>query len=442
MGEPRITPRTFKGMRDFLPQEMLRREELFQYLRTVYQRYGFAPVETPAVEYLDILMGKYGSEGEKLIYRLDYKGGQVLALRYDLTVPLARLAAEHRDLPKPFKRYQMQPVWRADRPQLRQGRYREFYQCDADIIGEADRVADAEILCLIGEVIDGLGLGTAKVRVNHRRILEGMVAAAGLPQEAGPAVLRAIDKVDKVGEEGIEAEFEREEIPKEARGLLLEFLQHPKGGRTEIEALREAYDDSGIQEGCADLLRIWECLDALGAPLDRFEFRLSLARGLDYYTGAVYEAFVDELPHIGSLAGGGRYDDLISVFSPESLPAVGAAIGFDRILTALEQMGKTSERSTATQVLVLRFSDDDEAAALRMTGRLRNAGIATEVVYRHGKLGKQIGVADKRGIPIVVFQGTDEAARGEWTLKELRTGEQNVVPDDKVATVVSKLLRH
>lgn len=239
----RITPRTFKGTRDLLPADMIQREELFEYLRKVYRRYGFVPLETPTIEYLDILLGKYGSEGEKLLYRLDYKGGHVLALRYDLTVPLARVVAQYPDLPRPFRRYQIQPVWRADSPQLRQGRYREFYQCDADIVGETDRIADAEILALIAELIGGLGLGSFHVRVNHRKILEGLVLAAGLPLESAPAVLRSIDKIDKVGEEGIEAELTKEGIPGAARATLLDLLQHPSGGRAEIEALMARLPD-------------------------------------------------------------------------------------------------------------------------------------------------------------------------------------------------------
>ena len=431
-----ITPRTFKGTRDFLPAEMLRREELFAYLRRVYQRYGFAPLETPAVEFLEILLGKYGAEGEKLIYPLAYKGGNVLALRYDLTVPLARVAAQYRDLPKPFKRYQMQPVWRADRPQLRQGRYREFYQCDVDIVGETDRIADAEILCLTAEVIAGLGIGDFQVRVNHRRVLEGMIEAAGLPPEAGPAVLRAIDKIDKVGEEGIEAELVAEGIEPGPRGVLLEVLTHPKGGRAEIESLGNRLRNAAAHEGIADLLRIWSCLEAMDAPMERFEFRLSLARGLDYYTGAVYESFVDALPHMGSLSGGGRYDGLIGVFSPTEIPAVGTTVGFERILAALEQLGRSTERSTPTEVMVLQFAAEGEASALGILGRLRRAEIPAEISYKAGKLGKQIGVADKRGIPYILFQGPDEAARGEWSLKHLASGDQWVLSADGIVSLL------
>lgn len=438
----RITPRTFKGTRDLLPADMIRREELFAYLRSVYRRYGFVPLETPTIEYLDILLGKYGSEGEKLLYRLDYKGGHVLALRYDLTVPLARVVAQYPDLPRPFRRYQIQPVWRADSPQLRQGRYREFYQCDADIVGEADRIADAEILALIAELVDGLGLGSFHIRVNHRKILEGLVLAAGLPLESGPAVLRAVDKVDKVGEAGIEAELEREGIPASARAVLLDLLQHPAGGRSEIEALTSRLPDQpAIEEGCADLLRIWDCLEHLGANMPAFQFRLGLARGLDYYTGAVYEAFTDALPHMGSLAGGGRYDGLVAIFSGNDVPAVGATVGIDRILTALEQLGKSPARSTVTEVMVLQWGPESEAAALAVTGRLRRAGIPCEVGYRSGKLGKQIGNVSKRGIPMVLFQGPEEAARGEWNLKMLESGEQITIPDAALETELRARVR-
>ena len=437
----KITPRTFKGTRDFLSAEMIRREELFEYLRSVYRRYGFAPLETPAMEFLEILLGKYGIEGEKLLYRLAYRDGNTLALRYDLTVPLARVAAQYRDIPKPYKRYQMQPVWRADRPQLVQGRFREFYQCDADIVGESSRVADAEILCLCSELLEGLGVGACKIRINHRKILEAVVAAAGLPDSAGPAVLRAVDKVDKVGEAGIEAELDAEGIPAEARSVILDLLAHPKGGVKEVRALSERLSSvPSAVEGCGDLEEVFAAFGAMGGNLEHLEFRLTLARGLDYYTGVVFEAYLEALPHIGSLSGGGRYDDLVSLFSKEAMPAVGATIGFDRILTALDQLGKSGTKSTRTAVLVLQFDESSQGAALRVLGGLRRAGLAAEVWYHPEKLGKQVGQADKRGIPMVTFQGPDERARGTWQVKHLPSSSQREVTEEELATAVAEML--
>ncbi len=437
----RITPRTFRGMRDFLPAEMIAREELFAYLREVFQRYGLAPLETPAVEYLEILLGKYGSEGDKLIYPLAYKGGSVLALRYDLTVPLARVVAQYRDLPRPFKRYQLQPVWRADRPQLIQGRYREFWQCDADIVGDDNRIADAEILALTAEVLDGLGVGSYRIRVNHRKILEGMVQLSGLRPEAVPAVLRAVDKVDKVGEEGIGSELEAEGIDAGPRRQILDLLSRPSGGMDAIRDLMNACPGTpALQEGCSDLLKIWGCLESLGSPMGSFEFRLTLARGLDYYTGAVFESFAESLPHVGSLTGGGRYDGLIGVFSQESVPAVGTTIGIDRIMTALTQSGRSWDRISRTQVLVLQFGAESEAACLAMTGRLRREGLAAEVWYRPDRLKKQLAHADRLGVPVVLFQGPDEASRGEWALKGMAGGEQLSVPEDRVCEAVRRVL--
>ncbi|MFN8546848.1 MAG: histidine--tRNA ligase [Candidatus Eisenbacteria bacterium] len=421
----RIEPRTFRGARDFLPAEMIRREGIFDLLRDLFQRYGFAPLETPAIEYMEILLGKYGVEGEKLIYPLAYKGGKTAALRYDLTVPLARVVAQYRELPRPFKRYQMQPVWRADTPQIHQGRYREFYQCDADIVGEESRVADAEILALIGEILTALDLGTFKVRVNHREILEGMVRFVGLPSEATRGVIRAIDKFDKVGIPGVEQELAKEAIEPGPRARLLELLELPSGGPEAIEALlTRAGTDASVASGARDLARLWEALGPLTSDLSVYEFRLTLARGLDYYTGPVFESFVDALPHLGSLTGGGRYDDLVSLFSEEGLPAVGTTIGLDRIFSALEQLEKGGGAPSRTEVMVLQFGAEAEAAALAMTGSLRRAGLRAEVWYRADRLGKQIQQADKRGIPIVVFQGPDEAARGEWMIKVLKSGEQ------------------
>jgi histidyl-tRNA synthetase len=426
----RIRPRVFKGTRDFLPAEMIRREDVFAYLRQVFRRHGFSPLETPAFEYLEVLLGKYGSESEKLIYPLAYRDGRTLALRYDLTVPLARVVAQYPELARPFKRYQMQPVWRAERHQLHRGRYREFYQCDADIVGESHRLADAEILAVAGEVLAGLEVGPFKVRVNHRRILRGIVRAAGLPDEAGPAVLRAIDKIDKVGATGVEIALAQEGIEENARTRILSILDRPPGGGEVIRSLGNDFaGEQEIAEGCADLLVVWNYLAALGATVGCFEFRLDLARGLDYYTGAVFESFLESLPHIGSLTGGGRYDGLVGVFSEDEVPAVGTTIGIDRILAALEQSGRSSGRSTVTQILVLQFGAESEAAALRMTGRLRQAGIATEVWYRPDRLKKQLAQADRRGIPVVLLQGPDELARGEWTAKRLASGEQRCVAE-------------
>ena len=437
----RIHPRTFRGMRDFLPAEMIRREEIFGYLREVFGRYGFSPLETPAVEYLEILLGKYGVEGEKLIYPLAYRGGHTLALRYDLTVPLARVIAQHSSLPRPFKRYQMQPVWRADRPQLIQGRYREFYQCDADIVGETSLIADAEILALTGEVLRGLEVGPFRVRVNHRRILEGLVRVAGLPLESVPAGRPAHANIDKAGEAGIEAELAAEGIEPAARRRILDLLGRPAGGKEAIEGLLAALPgDPGIEAGCADLLAIWDALEAMGAELPRYQFRLGLARGLDYYTGAVFESFLESLPHIGSLTGGGRYDGLVGVFSPEEVPAVGTTIGLDRIFSALEQSGQARGAASRTSVLVLQFGAEAETAALVMTGRLRAAGINTEVWYRPERLKKQLAQADRRGIPLVLFQGPDEAAAQAWTAKQLSTGEQRVLPDAEVPQRLRKWL--
>jgi histidyl-tRNA synthetase len=438
----KIEPRTFRGMRDFLPAEMIQREEIFGYLRDVFQRYGFSPLETPAVEYLDVLLGKYGREGEKLIYPLAYRGGKVLALRYDLTVPLARVVAQHTELPRPLKRYQMQPVWRADRPQLIQGRYREFYQCDVDIVGESHHLADAEILALTAEVLTGLEVGSFRVRVNHRKVLEGIIESAGLPQTAGPAVLRAVDKVDKVGEAGIEVELAAEGIEPEPRRRILDLLARAPGGRAAILDLSVAFPGvAAIQEGCANLAAIWADLEALGVPLEPYEFRLTLARGLDYYTGAVFESFLDALPHVGSLTGGGRFDGLVGLFSEQEVPAVGTSIGLDRIFAALEQTGRAASRVSRTEVMVLQFGAGSEAACVGLAGRLRRLGLRAEVWYRPERLKKQISQADRRGIPLVVFQGPDEVARREWVGKWLPTGEQRSFPEDETPETVQRWLR-
>ena len=429
-GGGRIRPRVFKGTRDFLPAEMIRREEVFAYLRQVFRRYGFSPLETPAFEYLEVLLGKYGRESEKLIYPLAYRDGRTLALRYDLTVPLARVVAQYPDLPRPFKRYQMQPVWRAERHQLHRGRYREFYQCDADIVGESHRLADAEILALAGEILSGLEVGPS-----GSGSTTGGSCAVSCARRVCPGVrgrrccARSTRSTRSVCPAWNRRWRKRRSRPR-ARARILAILERPAGGEEAIRSLGDAFAaEAEIAEGCADLLTIWGLLASLGADMSCFEFRLDLARGLDYYTGAVFESFLEALPHVGSLTGGGRYDGLVGVFSEEEVPAVGTTIGIDRILAALEQSGrKTGRAGSHPGAGRCNSGRSRNRPRCGSPDSLRRAGIATEAWYRPDRLKKQFAQADKRGIPVVLLQGPDEAARGEWTAKRLATGEQRSVP--------------
>src|SRR5262245_32989570 len=286
---PSVEPRLFNGTRDLLPSELLPRNDLLRTLVGVFERFGFAPVETPAMEFLDILLGKYGPEGEKLIYRLAYEDGNTLALRYDLTVPLARLVCMHPELPKPFKRYQIQPVWRADRPQPNQGRFREFYQCDVDTVGSASLIADAENVAVVHEGVLALGLRDFQVRLNNRKTLRGVVTWAGVPDREADA-LRVLDKLDKVGPEGVRAELEAGGFKKDSIDRLLRFADL-RGPAEQVlkEAATLLGSDRWASEGLAETREILDHVAAMGVDPSRLVVDLSLTRGLDYYTGPVYE---------------------------------------------------------------------------------------------------------------------------------------------------------
>ncbi len=422
----RITPRLYNGTRDFLPAEMLAREELLATMRRSFQLYGFAPVETPAMEYLEILLGKYG-EDEKLIYKLDYRNDEAarrLALRYDHTVPLARLIGMHSDLPLPFKRYQFQPVWRADRPQPRQGRFREFWQCDIDTVGSESRLADAEILAAAAEMLTALELPDYRIRVNHRRLLTTLIRWAGYPVQREGAVCGAIDKLEKIGREGVLKELAG--LPAEGGDgeKLLDLLDRGADWST-LERLSELDSGDGAAEtALAELEELHRLCLGLGVPEEHLRLDLHLARGLSYYTGPIFETVIPSLPHMGSVMGGGRYDELIGLYLGRSMPATGLTMGLDRILAAMAQLGREHTRTTPAVVWITRgFAETDEAA-VALAGRLRGAGIPCELSLEQGKLKKQFSAANRKGIPLVITLGPDEAAAGKVTLKDMQSGSQ------------------
>ncbi len=437
-----IQPRIYNGTRDILPAQMLQRERLLSAMRRSFQLYGFAPVETPAMEYLEILLGKYGDE-EQLIYKLDYRNDQPdrrLALRYDLTVPLARLVAMNADLPMPFKRYQFQPVWRADRPQPHQGRFREFMQCDLDTVGSASLMSDAEILAAAAELMKSLQLPGFVIRVNHRRLLSAMVDAAGLPLEQESAVCASIDKLDKVGLEGVAAELEKRGIPGAAKESILELLGR-EVSLGKLDALRDlAAGSEKAESALRELEELSSLCHGLGVEASHLRLDLYLARGLSYYTGPIFETVLPSLPHMGSLMGGGRYDGLVGMFLGRDLPAVGATMGLDRILAAMEQLKLPTAAATPTRFLITRFFADTEQRSLALAGELRALGIPTEVYHERTKLKKQFAYADRRGIPYVLTLGPDEVKEGLVNVKRMQDGHQEALALD--ASVLQTMLQN
>jgi histidyl-tRNA synthetase len=418
-----IAPRVFKGARDFLPEQMLHRERIIEVMRTVFRKYGFAPLETPAIEYLDVLTGKYGEDADRLIYRLDYKPGtkDAAALHYDLTVPFSRVVAMNPDLPLPFKRYQIQPVWRADRPQPHQGRFREFYQCDIDAVGSSSLLIDAEMVAITYEILKSLGFSTFLIKINNRKILNGITQYAGLPADMTQEVCRSIDKLDKMPWSEVEKELIEKAMPKASIRKLEALLCR----QITLDNLAQALENiPTAQEGISETKTLFSYLELLNVDAGHYTFDLSLARGLDYYTGPIFETKITDQPHMGSLTGGGRYDGLIGMLSGRDMPAVGTTLGLDRIFTAMQQLGMLEEIKTSTKVLIAQFSADTLGHCIRLAADLRSAGIATEIFPDAAKLKKQFAYADKKGIPYIAILGESEINKGTISLKDLKTGQQ------------------
>jgi histidyl-tRNA synthetase len=406
-----------KGTRDLLPETMNKRQQVIDTVRAVFRRFGFEPLETPAFERVETLTGKYGDEGEKLIYRILKRGeggkrGEVdLALRYDLTVPLARVVAMNAGLPLPFKRYQIQPVWRADRPQ--KGRFREFWQCDIDTVGTEDMGADAECLAVVQAALLALGFTEFTIRLNHRKILRGIVESAGVAdQETG--VLVAIDKLDKVGRDGVSAELLGRGCSQGSVDRIWELLS--VSGEASLDFLDGQLGEEG-RRGVAELRDVLRFARAMGVADQHLQVDPTLARGLDYYTGPVFETVTPVA--VGSISGGGR--------SGRQVPAVGVSLGLERIITVMDELGMLGEDRSSTECFVTVFSEDTREASLRAATAFREAGVATQVSLGAPKLKKQFKLADRLNARWVVVIGPDEAAAGQVTLKDMSTGEQAVV---------------
>jgi histidyl-tRNA synthetase len=451
-------------MRDFLPVDVRRREYVINVIREVYERYGFEPLETPAVENIETLMGKYGEEGNQLIFKILKRGAHEktgeadLALRYDLTVPLARVVAEYRDkLPRVFKRYQIQPVWRADRPA--RGRFREFYQCDVDVLGSRSMIVEAELCAAAGEALTNLGFTNFTIRLNHRQVLTGVLDASGIPADKHTEALVALDKLDKVGREGVGREFNSRGISEEAGNNLLSFfevagsLEHAAElsvieGAAETEALNAALlgrlvefvgDHEGGARGIDELRRIIKYAGASGI-VQRIRIDPSLARGLSYYTGTIMEINVPDLA--GSLGGGGRYDNLVGMFLGQDVPACGFSLGLERIIVVMteREMFPDSLAASPADVMVTIWSEDSIAESIGLARSLRAEGLRVDLYTEADKLGKQFKYASSRGIRFVAVIGEEERKREDVSLKDMRSGEQRTVGRESIAAVIKESL--
>jgi histidyl-tRNA synthetase len=416
-------------MRDFLPDDVRRREYVIGVIKRVYERYGFEPLETPAVENIETLLGKYGEEGNQLIFKILKRGeheatGQAdLALRYDLTVPLARVVAQYQSkLPRVFKRYQIQPVWRADRPA--RGRFREFYQCDVDSLGSTSPAVEAELCAAVSDALIALGFNDFVIRINHRELLTAILGRAGVGTHQQSDALIALDKLDKIGPQGVDAELANRGIEEQARNALLQvFLRdtNEADGLTRVAAF-VAGDETG-QRAVANLQAITG-LTAQTNAAGKLRFDPSLARGLSYYTGAIMEINVADLA--GSLGGGGRYDNLVGMFLGQNIPACGFSLGLERILVVMTErnMFPPTLATTPADVMIAAFDPSGVGAAMGLAAVLREAGLRVLVFPDAEKIGKQIKYADSRGIPFVALLGEDEINAGTVTVKNLSAQTQ------------------
>lgn len=436
-----IQPRILKGFRDSLPKLAIARQAMTRKIEDCFKSFGFAPIDTPALEYSEILLGKGSAETDKQLYRFMDNGERDVALRFDLTIPLARFSAMHiNEIGTPFKRYHIAPVWRAEKPQ--RGRYREFLQCDIDIIGSNSRLADAEIIAVIGKALSALDIAH-RFRLNNRKILSGLLSELGLVEKS-TVVLRAIDKLEKLGRELVIKELESEAgLNKKQIDRLLAFIELSKNKSNSevLEALKTSYAANEIAKtGIAELEAVLAFLKNLGLKEERASLDLSIARGLDYYTGIIFETEYSEMPEIGSISSGGRYDNLTGLYSKQVLPGVGGSIGLDRILGAYEEQGKLAEKSSTAEVLVCIVDEGTENTCLYIANSLRERGIPTETYLERAKLAKQLKYANHRGIAIAIIAGQNELAKNVCGVKNLASGEQSEVKISEVSETVKKII--
>lgn len=431
-----VTPSILPGFMELLPSDQLLFNKMLDIIRNTYETYGFVPLDTPTIEKSEILLAKSGGETEKQIYRFN-KGDNDLSLRFDLTVPLARYVAQHfNDLTFPFRRYHIGKVFRGERPQ--KGRFREFYQCDIDIIGNESLsiINDAEILSVIYSTFKALGFEDFTIRINNRKVLNGFFEALGIIEKAD--VLRVIDKIEKIGKEAVAAELKELGLKDEAIEKIIAFILI-KGSDSEIFAsLKEMQiDNEMFRTGLEELELVSGHINNFGIPEKNHGIDLTIARGLDYYTGTIYETILDQYPSIGSVCSGGRYDNLAQTYTDRKLPGVGISIGFTRLFYQLREAGLlgTEKKATPTKLLIIPMKGTMDFA-LEFSTKARQAGIPAEVYLNEGKMAKMFNYADKLGIPYVVVVGEDEISSGQFKLKDMITGEQ--IPM-QVAEIIEKI---
>ena len=445
-----------KGTRDFNPEEVAKRNYIFSTIKSQFQRFGFQPIETPSFENSDTLMGKYGEEGDRLIFKILNSGdflskadeplyalkdsGKITprisekALRYDLTVPFARYVVQHQnEIEFPFKRYQMQPVWRADRPQ--KGRFREFYQCDADVVGSDSLWQEVEFVQLYDNVFTALKLEGATIKINNRKILSGIAEVIGASDKLIDFTV-ALDKLDKIGEDKVKEEMLSKGISQEGIAKLQPLFTLKGDFGTQIESLKSILNTSEEgQKGIEELSFINEAITALGLKSAKLQLDVTLARGLNYYTGAIFEVSAPEGVAMGSIGGGGRYDDLTGIFGLKNVSGVGISFGLDRIYLVLEELGLFPETITkSTEVLFINFGDKESLFSLKAIKALRENNINAELYPDSAKMKKQMNYANKRNIPYVVLVGEEELKNNQFTLKNMISGEQDKVDLEALVT--------
>ena len=439
------SPSNPKGTRDFLPDTMAKRNYIFSTIRKVFEKYGFLPIETPCIEKTETLMGKYGEEGDRLIFRVLNSGDQVKkadiealqnenlgrfansvsnkALRYDLTVPFARFVVQNQnELSFPFKRYQIQPVWRADRPQ--KGRYREFYQCDVDVVGSDSLVYEIELVQIFDEVLTNLGLDDFTIKINNRKILSGIAEVCGEADNLIPITV-AIDKLDKIGKDGVIKELVERGVSQDAIDKIDPLFDLNGLNKEKLDKLKSYLATSEIGlKGIEELEYVIDQAGKLGLEKAKLEFEVTLARGLNYYTGAIFEVSANNVS-IGSICGGGRYDDLTALFGLKGMSGVGISFGADRIYDVMNELDLfPKSATTSTKVLFLNFGEEEQVYCMQLAKQLRAQNIASEVYPSSAKMKKQMKYANDRAIPFVIMIGSNEMESGQLTLKEMESGEQ------------------